>query len=218
LYEGVIEVTKLPADDVYVGSVKVIKKDGTFETPAAVADGSVTAAKLAADAVETAKIKDANVTAAKLAANAVETAKIKDANVTLPKLATNAKTQILLYQVEDLGAGVDIADRVIFFVPTGIDITLVSASIVAQGNAAGIDDSNKCVVKLSDGTNTIVEATYDADPAFPAAAAVASLGTLDSTHKALASGEKLYLSVTNGTTANPPAFLLEVVYTVADAA
>ena len=47
---------------------------------------SVTAAKLAADAVETAKIKDANVTAGKLATDAVETAKIKDGNVTYLKL------------------------------------------------------------------------------------------------------------------------------------
>lgn len=54
------------------------------------ADGSITAAKLAADAVETAKIKNANVTAAKLAADAVETAKIKDANVTAAKLAADA--------------------------------------------------------------------------------------------------------------------------------
>jgi hypothetical protein len=59
---------------------------------AKIADGAVTAAKLASDAVETAKIKDANVTAAKLASNAVETAKIKDANVTTAKLADDAVT------------------------------------------------------------------------------------------------------------------------------
>lgn len=51
-----------------------------------IADGSITAAKFAANAVETAAIKDANVTAAKLAPDAVETAKIKDANVTQPKM------------------------------------------------------------------------------------------------------------------------------------
>jgi len=55
-------------------------------------DLAVTAAKLAAEAVETAKIKDLNVTAGKLAANAVETAKIKDLNVTEGKLAAKAVT------------------------------------------------------------------------------------------------------------------------------
>jgi len=53
---------------------------------AKLADGGVTASKLASDAVETAKIKDANVTSAKILDGAVATAKIADANVTLPKL------------------------------------------------------------------------------------------------------------------------------------
>lgn len=73
-----------------------------------IADGSVTASELAANAVTTAKILDANVTeakiannavtSAKIAANAVTTAKILDGNVTEAKLATalankvNAKT------------------------------------------------------------------------------------------------------------------------------
>jgi hypothetical protein len=56
----------------------------------------VTAAELAADAVETAKIKDLNVTAGKLAADAVETAKIKDLNVTTGKLAAGAVTDAKL--------------------------------------------------------------------------------------------------------------------------
>jgi len=51
---------------------------------------SITAAQLAADAVETLKIKDLNVTAGKLATDAVETLKIKDLNVTAGKLATDA--------------------------------------------------------------------------------------------------------------------------------
>lgn len=194
--------------------------DGTNSkavTVGTVADSAIVAAKIAANAVETAKIKDANVTAAKLATDAVETLKIKNANVTPAKLSTAAGTRIFSYQVEGLAANADITDRVIFFAPTGVDVTLVSASIVAQGNAAGIDDSNTCVIKLSDGTNTIVETTYDSSHAFPAAAAVTSLGTLNSTYKALAAGEKLYLSVTNGTTANPPAFMLQIAYTVADA-
>lgn len=55
-----------------------------------VADSSITAAKLASNAVTTAKITDANVTAAKLASDSVTTAKIVDANVTSDKLANNS--------------------------------------------------------------------------------------------------------------------------------
>lgn len=208
--------TVLPAQDLYVGTNRIFKADGTAEVAAVVADNSVVAAKIAANAVETAKIKNAHVTADKLAANSVITAKILDANVTLAKLAPTAKTHILSYQVEDLAAGAGIVDRVIFFAPTGIDATLVSASIIPQGDDAGIDDSNTCVIKLSNGANTIVEKTYNQSIAFPDAAAVGSLGALDTDYTKLAQGGKLSLSVTNGTLANPPAFMLQVVYTIAD--
>ena len=208
--------TSLPAQDLYVGAVKIFNADGSIAEAVTLADNDVVAAKIAANAVTTAKILDANVTAGKLATNAVITVKITDANVTLAKLAATAKTQIISYQVEDLAAGADIANRVIFSAPTGIDATLVSASITPQGDDAGIDDTNACVIKLSDGTNAIVEKTYNESVGFPAAAAEGSLGALHATYKILAQGEKLYLSVTNGTTANPPAFMLQVVYTIAD--
>jgi hypothetical protein len=209
--------TVLPAQDLYLGTNRVVKADGTLENTATVANGSITAAKLAANSVETAKIKDAHVTAAKLATDAVETAKIKAKSVTLAKLADTARTNILTYQVEDLAANADIADRVIFEVPEGLAIKVLTAKIIPHGSAVGIDDSSTCVIKLSDGTNTLVEKTYDLDPAFPAASEAASLGAIDTDHDDLAAGGKLYLSVTNGTTANPPAFMLIVTYTVADA-
>ena len=76
-------------------------------TQAMLADGLISAAKLAANSVETAKIKDAAVTAAKLASNAVQTAKIQDGAV------TNAK----------IGSGVINFDR------------LAAAAIATQGQA-----------------------------------------------------------------------------------
>ena len=209
--------TVLPAKDLYVGTKKIFNANGDIATAVTLGDNDVVAAKIAADAVTTAKILDANVTAAKLATNAVETAKILDANVTLAKLAPTAKTHILSYQVEDLAAGVDITDRVIFYVPTDIDATLVSATIISQGTAQGIADaSNTCVIKLTDGAHDIVEKTYNTDTAFPADGAEQLLGALADDYVKLEQGEKLYLSVTNGTLANPPAFMLQVVYTVAD--
>lgn len=63
-------------------------------TAVVIADGSITAAKLASDAVTTVKILDANVTAAKLASNAVTAAKILDTNVTTAKLADGAVTAL----------------------------------------------------------------------------------------------------------------------------
>lgn len=228
--------TKLPAADLYIGAVKIFKSTGEIETPVAVAAGTLAAnatgramiandffdaatvlAKFAADSMDNAQLIKA-VKDGAFNADAATRALFDDGIWTRAKLATGVLTYILSYQVEDLAAGADIADRVIFEAPTGIDVTLVSANIIPQGNAAGIDDSNTCVIKLSDGTNTIVEATYDASPGFPAAAAATSLGTLDEDYLGLAAGEKLYLSVTNGATANPPGFMLQVVYSIADAA
>lgn len=114
-----------PADIAAGSDGHVLRRSGTsigFGTVAAaglasdavetakIKDLNVTAAKLAANAVETAKIKDANVTAAKIAANAVETAKIKDANVTNAKLAASAKRikgEIIMWS-GSLGSGEDV--------------------------------------------------------------------------------------------------------------
>ena len=63
--------------------------NGSLEA-ANLANGAVTAIKLAADAVTTAKILDANVTEAKLAANAVATAKVADGAITAAKMAANS--------------------------------------------------------------------------------------------------------------------------------
>ena len=60
-------------------------------------DGSVSAAKLAADSVTTAKILDDNVTTAKILDDNVTTAKILDNNVTLAKLDDGTQGDILYY-------------------------------------------------------------------------------------------------------------------------
>ena len=146
-----------------------------------------------------------------------EAATVGSETVTLSKLAATAKTHFLSYQVEDLAAGADIAARPIFVVPAGLMATLTGARIIPQGDDAGFDASNACVVTLTDGTNTIVSKQYDDDPAFPDSGVADSLGDLDATYKALAAGETLCLSVTNGATANPPAFSLQIEMTLADA-
>lgn len=102
-----------------------------------VADGAITAAKLATDAVETLKIKDLNVTtgklaalavtAAKLAADAVTTAKILDANVTTAKLAAGAGTLPKL----DLTTGLKV------LAADGLNTTGGDAQVTLTGTAVG---------------------------------------------------------------------------------
>lgn len=64
--------------------------DGSSVTGVTPADGSVTAAKIATNAVTTAKIIDGAVTTAKIAAGAIDTTEIADGAVTQAKIATGA--------------------------------------------------------------------------------------------------------------------------------
>ena len=64
---------------------------------------SVTAAKIASDAVETGKIANAAVTAVKLASNSVETAKIANGAVTDEKIANNIAQSHIANLTTDLG-------------------------------------------------------------------------------------------------------------------
>lgn len=66
---------------------------GPIDVTVDIADGAITAAKLASNAVTTAKITDANVTTAKIADVNVTTAKIADLNVTEGKIAAGAVTE-----------------------------------------------------------------------------------------------------------------------------
>lgn len=179
-------------------------------------DKATVAAKFATDSVTNTELLQIVANAA-FKADASTRALFQDGIWTLAKLADDARTRILNYQVEDLAVGADIASRPIFEVPAGFAITIVSAHLIAQGDSAGIDDTNTAVIKLTDGTNDIVAKTYNTANQPPAAGSSGSLGTPAADHKALAAGEKLCLSVTQGATANLPMFMVQVVYTIAAA-
>lgn len=193
----------------------------------AVTVGTIAAGALAKSAAGRAMMADDYFDAATVAAkfdagsfnaDAATRALFDDGIWTLGKLDASARMHILPVHIDALSAGVDLTDHSLFVVPADHTITLTKASIVSNGTAAGIDDSNKCVILLEDSSsNAIVTKEFDSSPAFPAKGTEVDLGALNNTHKVLAAGEKLYLSVTNGTTAAPPAFLLQLTYTIAPA-
>jgi len=185
-------------------------------TVGSVAENAITTTELADDAVVTANILNANVTSAKLATDAVTTIKITAANVTTPKLSAGANTRTFSYQVEDLAANADITTRPIFICPVGLAVTFSKIEILSQGSPAGIDDSNTCVITMLNGTNAIVAKTYNTATAFPASGASGDLGSLSATYKVFAAGDKLILTLVNGTNANPSSFMIQATYTVAE--
>lgn len=115
----------------------------------------------------------------------------------------------ITHAVEDLAAGADIAARAIHaFDAEG---WLVAARVVNQStSAAGINDANTCVITLATGAGTVVNFTFNTTVVFPNANALTDLGSLANTR--VTTGSVLTLAVTNGTTANPGPFLVEVDY------
>lgn len=89
LLELLQEITQGAVAD---GSITAVKLATAAVETAKIAAAAVTEAKLANNSVSTAKVVDLAITAAKLAADAVETVKIKDGAVTTPKLADDAVT------------------------------------------------------------------------------------------------------------------------------
>lgn len=111
--------------------------------------------------------------------------------------------------VENLAAGADIAARAIHAFEK--DGWIVSARVVNQASAAaGIDGSNTCVVTLSNTAGTVVTETFDGTTTFPAANTAQDLGSVANTH--VTSNDVLTLAVTNGSTADPGPFIVEVDY------
>lgn len=116
------------------------------------------------------------------------------------------------------GADVDGTTEMFYTVPTGKELLVTSASIIAIGTAAGIDASNTCAITVET-TDTVAKVvaskTYSDDPAFPAAKVGDALTLGD--FKKLAAGDVLTYTITQGTTADHNGFSLIVEGTLRDA-
>jgi len=118
--------------------------------------------------------------------------------------------QAVRIAVENLAAGADIADRPVFVHPRAV--TLVSVGILTEGAPAGVDDGNTVVLTVADDAdNTIVTKTYNTGTQ-PPTNDYEDLGALNATHKVLQAGEHVTLTVTQGATADMPAFSVVIRY------
>ena len=109
-----------------------------------------------------------------------------------------------IYDVYNLTPGADITAMPFF--SSYYAFTMTRIGIITKGAPAGIDNSNTVVltIKNSAGT-TVVTKTYNTANQ-PPSSAFADLGTLTTT--AFTSNDYLTVTVTQGTTANMPAFAI----------
>jgi len=127
-------------------------------------------------------------------------------NLRLREINAAKEEQCTSIAIEDLAAGADITDRPVF-APQRV-ATLFAAGILTQGTPAGVDNANTCVCVLKDGDgNAIVTKTFNTANQ-PATNGYSDLGTLHATNKILAANEAVTFSVTQGATADMPAFML----------
>lgn len=111
--------------------------------------------------------------------------------------------------VGDLAAGADVAARAVHhFSQEG---WIARARVVNQATAAaGINGSNTCVITLALSAGAVASLTFDSVVTFPAPNEYRDLGVVSNAQAA--AGDVLTLAVTNGATANPGPFLVEVDY------
>ena len=151
------------------------------------------------------KIDALDITALKLGGTLV-TSTAADINT-----LTGVASQFIVYQVIDLAADADITSTGLFVCPAGFTFTISSIDIISQGTAAGIDDSNTCVISVLNGTNAIVTKIYNTGTTFPADGTSDNLGALDETHKVITAGQIIKYTITNGATADSPAFIIQII-------
>lgn len=147
------------------------------------------------------------------AADTATRALFVDGIFTLAKLAVGARTRVFNYEIEACAAGVDIAARPVFECPTGFAISIVSAKVTTFAGSSGIDGSNNSALLIANGASSIATVTKTADLS---AATTYDLGTISGSG-VLAAGDKVKLSITNGSTAATPIMQLQIVYSILEA-
>jgi hypothetical protein len=111
-----------------------------------------------------------------------------------------------MINVVNLAAGADISDYPVFVATE--ELTLHSCRLLTQGTPAGIDNSNTAVLTLTVNGNTLLTKTYNTVTQPPTNASEDLSSLLDADYVELEIGDVVKLTVTQGATANMPAFVI----------
>jgi hypothetical protein len=110
-----------------------------------------------------------------------------------------------MIEVVNLAAGADITLTPAYVAAQAMVIT--SAWLLTKGTPAGINNSNTAVVTLKDKNgNVVLTKTFNTATQPPTSGSLNLTSLLDADYTTLAAGDRLDLTVTQGATANMPAF------------
>lgn len=112
----------------------------------------------------------------------------------------------LQYTSTDLAAGADITADILGVIPN--DSKLKSAKVVSTGSASGIDAANTSAFEVKVGATVLASKTFNDTVAFPGANESVDL-TLGA-EVSLEENDVVTLSVTNGSTADLPIFVVQL--------
>jgi len=208
---GVLKVGAIDAPELGAGSVTTIE----------ILDGTILTVDMSDDSIDNDKLKD---DVSVDANRAVTTNHIRDVAITTPKVADDAITKdklnngqfkrLYTARIENLGAGVDIADRAEFLTPSE-GATMAKIGVIAQGASSagvGAGDPITIVIKNATQANTIVTKIFTSNLV---ADAFNNLGVLSNT--GLSGNDVITVSVTQGASADAPILLITFEYEQTDA-
>jgi hypothetical protein len=110
-----------------------------------------------------------------------------------------------MIEVVNLAAGADITLTPAYVAAQGM--VIMSAWLLTKGTPAGIDNSNTVVITLKDKNgNVVLTKTFNMATQPPTNGSLDLSSLLDDDYTTLTAGDRLDLIVTQGTTANMPAF------------
>lgn len=119
-----------------------------------------------------------------------------------------AQLHLMQYQLSALGAGVDQGPTAIGFVPPGYKFNITAVNLLSQGTADN-DATKTTTVLIQNGGNTVVSQEFDDTNTYPAESTAVSMGTPVNT--VVTQNGKVFLTVTNASTATSPASIIQVV-------
>jgi hypothetical protein len=157
-FETRIETLEGALENALEGIIETCVADGSITT-AKLADNAVTNAKISSNAVTTTNIADLNVTAAKLASDSVTTVKIVDSNVTAVKLASDSVTTAKI--VDSNVTAVKLASDSVTTAKI-VDSNVTAVKLASDSvTTVKIVDSNVTAVKLASDSVTSVKLASD---------------------------------------------------------